>query len=169
MPPLLVHDDDADFLGWMVRTLAEEVGLPCRGGGSVTIRHKPKQRGIEPDRCFWIANAPRMAGRRHRDLRTDPPPDLALEVDVTHSSMDRLDIYATLGVPEIWRLDGKTLTFHILGEDGQYVAAKQSRSFAIVRPVDLLRFLKPARQAADQGAVMRRFRAWVQKQRKRSR
>src|SRR5436305_1956903 len=83
MSPSLEHDDDGDFLGYMVRVLTEELGLPVHGGGSVTLRRKIKKKGLEPDRCFWIANAHRITGVRRLDLRRHPPPDLAIEVDVS--------------------------------------------------------------------------------------
>src|SRR5262249_36748647 len=105
MAPLLEHDGDSWFLGDMVFVLTEELGLPLKRGGSTTLRRRKRQRGIEADACYWIASASQMAGRRRLDLRTDPPPDLAIETDVTHSSMDRLSIYAALGVPEVWRLE----------------------------------------------------------------
>src|ERR1700674_3812031 len=104
MSPLLQHDDGSWFLGDMVFILTEELGLPLKRGGSTTMRRRKRKKGIEADTCYWIANAHRMAGRLRLDLRTDPPPDLAIEVDVTRSSLDRMDIYAALKVPEVWRL-----------------------------------------------------------------
>ena len=103
MSPLLEHDDPSQFLSDMVLILTLELGLPLKRGGSVALRRQLRRRGIEADSCFWIANAHRMAGRRRLDLRVDPPPDLAIEVDVTSSSLNRLAIYAALGVPEVWR------------------------------------------------------------------
>jgi Uma2 family endonuclease len=163
MSPLLKHDDDARFLGRLVSVLTEELGLPLKHGGSTTMRRRLKQRGIEADECFWIANAHRMAGRRTLDLRRDPPPDLAIEVDVTHSSLDRLGIYAALKVPELWRLDGDRLTFYVLQPDGTYKKADRSQSFPQVTPADLLRFLQQARRAGDENAVIRRFRNWIRR------
>jgi Uma2 family endonuclease len=161
MTPLLEHDSEGWFLGRLVLVLTEELGLPLKGGGSTTLRRRLRRRGIEADECFWIANAPRMAGRRRLDLRRDPPPDLAIEVDVSHSSLDRLTIYAALGVPEVWRLQGDSLTFHALGADGNYQAAPASRSFPMVSPADLLRVLQQARQAKDENPVVRQFRNWI--------
>src|ERR1700731_8856 len=83
MSPLLTHDDDGRFLGRLVVTLTEELGLPLKAGGSTRMRRQLHQRGIEADESFWIANAHRMKGRRRLDLRTDPPPDVAIEVEVT--------------------------------------------------------------------------------------
>jgi len=164
MSPLLEHDDAGRFLGDLVFVLTEELGLPLKRGGSVTMRRRRRRRGIEADECFWIANAARMAGRRRLNLRTDPPPDLAIEVDVSHSSLNRLGIYAALGVPEVWRLEGDTLTFHVLGADGNFTAAAASRSFPLVTPADLLGFVQQARQAGDENAVIRSFRQWVRQQ-----
>src|SRR5437660_9856887 len=147
MSPLLEHDDDGRFLGDLVFVLTEELGMPLKRGGSTTLRRRLRRRGIEADECFWIANAHRMAGKRRLDLRKDPPPDLAIEVDVTHSSLDRMGIYAALGVPEVWRLDGDTLTFHVLGLDGSYIESHASRSFPLVTPADLLNFLRQVRQS----------------------
>jgi Uma2 family endonuclease len=165
MSPRMEHDDDGRFFGALVVALGDELGLPLKHGGSVTLRRRARQRGIEADESFWIANAPRMAGRRHLNLRTDPPPDLAIEVDVTSSSFNRLSIYAALGVPEVWQLEGSTLSFYVLGAKRRYTSAAASRSFPIVTPADLLEFVQQARQAGDEIAVLRQFRAWVRQRR----
>jgi Uma2 family endonuclease len=163
MAPLLAHDAEADFFGDLVKVLAEAYGLPLKRGGSVTIRLRKAERGIEPDRCFWLTNASRLAGVRRLDLRVHPPPDLAIEIDVTHSSMDRVAIYATLGVPELWRLEAEELTFHVLQETGEYASATQSRAFPGVQPKELLPFLLEAREAGDETPLMHRFRNWVER------
>jgi Uma2 family endonuclease len=161
MSPSLVHDDNGRFLGRLVAVLTEELGLPLKSGGSTTLRRRLRQRGVEPDECFWIANAARMAGRLRLNLRTDPPPDLAIEIDVTHSSLNRLAIYAALGVPELWRLDGDTLTFYTLTAGQGYQVVANSQAFHLITPADLLPFIQQARQAGDENVLMRQFRAWV--------
>jgi Uma2 family endonuclease len=161
MSPLLEHDNPSRLLGWLVLTLTQELGRPIFPGGSVTMRRRRRLRGLEADDCFWIENAARMAGRKKLNLRIDPPPDLALEVDATRSSLDRLSIYAALRVPEVWRLEGDALTFHVLGPDGQYVSAAHSRSFPLVTPADLLSFVQEARQVADFNQVLNHFREWI--------
>jgi Uma2 family endonuclease len=161
MSPLLAHDDDASILGRMVDILTEVLGLPLKHGGSTTLRRRLREKGLEADECFWIANAHRMAGRRRLNLRVDPPPDLAIEVDVTRSSLDRMSIYAALKVPEVWRLDGDILTFQVLGKRLKYSVSLTSRSFPKVTPANLLPYLIQARDAGDQNPVLRRFRAWV--------
>ncbi len=168
MSPLFIHDNNSWFLGYLILVLTEELGLPLRCGGSTTLRRHARRRGIEPDTCFWIANAARLAGRRRLDLRRDPPPDLAIEVDVTNSSLDRMSIYAAIRVPEVWRLQGDSLTFHVLDEDGKYQASAVSRAFPLVTPADLLGFIKQARLAEDENVVIRQFRAWIRQRGKSS-
>ena len=72
-----------------------------------------------------------MRDRARIDLPVDPAPDLALQVDVTHSSLDRLAIYAALGVLEVWRLHEQGLAFHVLGPQGDYVVQSHSPLFSV--------------------------------------
>jgi len=161
MSPSVEHDDAGRVLGLMVYVLADELGLPLKCGGSATLRRRLLRRGIEADECFWIANAHRMAGVQRLNLRIHPPPDLAIEVDVSHSSLNRLAIYAALRVPEVWRLDGDTLFFYSLIQGPGYLAVPNSRSIPLVTPADVLGFLQQARQSGDETIVMRQFRAWI--------
>ncbi len=163
MSPSLVHDSPSDLLGAFVRVLTEEMGLPIKGGGSTTLRKRKKLRGIESDRCYWIGNEPRMRGKLQLNLRVDPPPDLAIETDVTNSSLNRMGIYAALRVPEVWRLEGQSLTFHVLGPDHRYTELPTSPTFPFVTPADLLHHLALADQM-DENAVVRQVRAWVRQQ-----
>lgn len=164
MSPLPEHEVNSDFLGCLARALSDELGLPIKGGGSTTLRRRRRQRGLEPDRCYWIANEPAVRGKLDLDLRIDPPPDLAIEVDVTSSSLDRMGIYAALGVPEVWRVDNRTLTFHALGTNRKYTAISHSLSFPLVTPADLMRFSAMC-AGQDENSVLRQFRTWVQQQR----
>jgi Uma2 family endonuclease len=165
MSPLLEHDRPIWFLGSLVVALAEELGMPLTPGGTVTLRRHRRQRGLEADASFWIANAHQIAGRRRLDLRTDPPPDLAIEIDVSRSSMNRLAMYANLGVPELWRLDGDTLAFHALAADGTYQNIPVSLSFPLVTPTDLIGFVQQAHQSGDLPQALRQFREWIRQRR----
>jgi Uma2 family endonuclease len=154
------HESWGHLLGRLVVALTEELGLPIAGGGSTTFRRKRQRRGLEPDESYWIANEPLVRGKQRIDLRVDPPPDLAIEIDVTRSSLDRLGIYAALGVPEVWRYDGQNLTFHLLGANSQYTTQGASRSFPLVTPADVVGFLAQRGQT-DENSVVRQFRTWV--------
>src|SRR5262249_48674319 len=92
MSPTIRHDRPGRFLSQLVWALADELDLPMVAGGSATLRRRLKKRGAEPDECYWIENAHRMLDVLDLDLRRDPPPDLAIEVDVTSSSLNRMAI-----------------------------------------------------------------------------
>ena len=160
MSPQRKHERIGRILSRMVETLTEELGLPVEGGKSTTLRRRKKKRGLEPDDCFWITNEPLIRGKDTLDLRIDPPPDLALETDMTSSSMDRMSIYPALRVPEVWRYEKECLTFHHLGPNGQYVPSKASLAFPMITPDDLIRILDK-RHEVDQNALIREFRGWV--------
>jgi Uma2 family endonuclease len=162
MSPLPEHDNFSRFLGRLVVILTEELGLTVKEGGSTTFRRRRYARGLEPDECFWIASEPLIRDKRRLDLRVDPVPDLAIEIDVTHSSLNRMNIYAKLRVPEVWRLiDPQTLTFNVLGKDGNYTIATHSLAFPFVTPADLLSFVKMRGGQTDENAAARLFRDWV--------
>jgi Uma2 family endonuclease len=161
MAPMLRHEGPAYVLGRFIDVLTEELQLPCRAGGSVTLRRRRKQRGLEPDKCYWIANAPALQGRMRLDLRTDPPPDLAIEVDVTSSSLDRMSVYAALGVPEVWRLTDAGLAFNVLVA-GAYQVQPNSLAFPRLAVADLAGFVAQIGQTDDTDLV-RQFRACVRR------
>lgn len=160
MSPLHEHESDADLLGRFVVVLTEEIGLPIKAGRSTTFRRRRMRRGLEPDHSWWIAREPQVRGKRRIDLRVDPPPDLAVEVDVTHRSLDRMSIYARLGVPEVWRLDAKGLTFQALQPNGRYAEQTHSLTFPLFTPVDLMTYLA-LRTQRDENDVVRQFRVFV--------
>jgi Uma2 family endonuclease len=155
------HDRDASFLARLIEALTEELDMPIISGGSTTIARRRLKRAIEPDQCFWIANAAAIAGVKKLDLRVHPPPDLAIEVDVTNSSLDRFGIYARLGVVELWRLEGDDLRFHVRGADGRYAEVPTSPTFPALQGAELVMFIRQARTAGNQNEVTRNFRAWV--------
>jgi Uma2 family endonuclease len=159
------HEGASYLLGRFVDVLTEESDLPVKAGRSTTFRRRKRQRGLEPDNCYWIANEKKVRGKTKIDLRVDPPPDLALETDITHSSLDRLAIYAVLGVPELWRFDGESLSIFILNEKGRYEEIEHSPTFPFLKPQHILRFLH-MRSTHDENAIVRAFRSWVRRQRK---
>ncbi|WP_439622263.1 Uma2 family endonuclease [Gemmata sp.] len=160
MVPSFDHDRGDRLLAMFVPILAEELGVPVLPGGSTTLKLKKVMKGIEADDIFWLANAAKLAGVRDLDLTVHPPPDLAIEVDVSRSSMKRLAIYRKLGVPEVWRLKDDTLTFHVLSGK-KYQIASHSRSFPLVASADLVTFVKRGREAGDQTPLYRAVRAWA--------
>ena len=148
------------FFSLLILALTLELGLPLKGGGSTTFRKRGRRRGLEPDECYWIASESLVRGKDKIDLRRDPPPDLALEVDISYSTLDRMTIYAALRVPEVWRYDGRALDFWILGLDGRYAAAARSKAMPQVASADLTGLLA-LRGGMDENALFRHFQSWA--------
>lgn len=144
MSPLRLHELVGRFLGRLVETISLDLGIPIASCGSTTFRREDLARGLEPDECYYVGNEPRVRDGHELDLAHDPPPDLAIEVDITSSSLDRQGIYAALGVPELWRYDGEQFHLLHLQPDGSYAGREQSRSFpflphpAVVRSLEHL-------------------------------
>ena len=154
------HERFKHLLGLIVLALAEGFALPIAGFGSMTFRRRGQRRGLEPDECFWIQHEAAVRGRDQIDLRTDPAPDLVIEVDITRSSLNRLAIYARMNVPEVWRHDGQTLAFLVRQSNGEYAAAAQSQAFPRATPADIERFLA-LRGQHDETGIVRQARAWA--------
>jgi hypothetical protein len=108
-----------------------------------------------------VANQAAMRKVKQVDLARDPPPDLALEIEISRSSLDRMAIYSRLRVPEVWRFDGKVVHFEILTKKGTYETRERSKSFPLLRSADLNRLLSglPAEQSLTK--VLRHIREWI--------
>jgi Uma2 family endonuclease len=160
MSPSEKHERLKTFLGHIVEMTAVEWSIPFRSSGSTTLKNALKRRGLEPDQCYYIANERRVRGRDEIDLRVDPPPDLAIEVDISASSLDQLSIYADLGVPEVWIYDGTTLKVHQLQSGGTYAQQPRSPSFPFL-PLEAIEGFLARRNETDETTWIRSFRAWV--------
>lgn len=162
MSPSEAHEEFSKILGRMVETITEELRIPCVGMGSTTWRRQMRSRGLEADECYYLRNLPRVAGKRKAiDLNSDPPPDLAIEIEVSRSATSRMGIYAGLGVPEVWRFDGESLTIEILGPSGDYESSASSACFPFLGASELVPWIKDAEDSDDHSAWIRRFREWV--------
>ncbi|MEG4341769.1 Uma2 family endonuclease [Microcoleus sp. A003_D6] len=133
--PLPEHEVNKELIGDMVKILLEELEIDCECFGSTTFKRETKKSGVEPDQCFYIQNHQAMRGKRRVDLTVDPPPDLAIEIDVT--SKTQLDAYEALQVPELWRYENNQLRINLL-EDGKYVNFPSSRIFPGLPVVELI-------------------------------
>lgn len=153
------HNRSKRLLGRLLETLTEELGIEIRSEGSTTWRKKEKQRGLEPDECYYVEHEPLVRGRETIDPAVDPPPDLVIEVEVSRRIVDRLGIYAALGVREIWRHRGEQFRVFVL-DAGEYREVDRSPSFPFLPLEDVNRFLA-RRNEMGETAWVREFRAWV--------
>lgn len=162
MTPLPEHEINKRFLGRIVETATEVLGLEIYSWGSVTLMRKDLQRGIEPDECYYISREATMRGKLTLDLNHDPPPDLAIEIDITSSSLNRLDIYAKLGITEVWRFDGQNLLIYIL-QDEIYQQQEKSKVLSVLSRSEILQFLNQ-RRTMGENALLKNFRQWLENQ-----
>ncbi len=161
MAPLPEHEVSKVLITNFLEILLEELNLEFWSLGSTTFKDQFRQQGIEPDNCFYIANEARVRGKDRLDLSIDPPPDLALEIDVT--SRTHPEIYAALGVPELWQMEKGKLKIKLL-QNSRYVEVATSpnlRNFPITEI--LPKYLEDAK-SLGRNQTMRAFRAWVREQ-----
>src|SRR5215210_4958925 len=154
--PKREHEFFKVFVGKMSQVLAEELGLEVEATGATTLRRKELGRGVEPDESFYVQNAANVVGRLEFDMNVDPPPDVAIEIDMTNDSLDKFPIYAALGVPEVWRYDGKTTHFYKLAGEN-YETIRNSIAFPLLTAEDLTRCLRQSK-VEGQTATLKAFR-----------
>lgn len=162
------HESYKSVIGAMITLLAVALELRVKQGGSSTLKRLSKKKGLEADQCYWVANESAMRRKKRIDLRTDPPPDLVIEVDVMHAVVDREKIYAALGIPEMWVLrrgrgdgddDAAALAAHAR-DQRNWRPIEHSLSFPFLRVADLNPFV--ARIGIDDDtSILVDFAAWV--------
>ncbi|MFM7888421.1 MAG: Uma2 family endonuclease [Pseudanabaena sp.] len=155
--PLELHEFARAMIEVFVRVLVMEFDFNLKTMGSTTLAREDLIRGAEPDNAYYIQNQPVVKGR-DVDLSQDPPPDLVVEVDITHTDIKKLELYAALGVPEFWRYDGQVWRIYAL-ENGAYRELENSPTFQNVPKLWLYEFLMSARE--DELGAMRELQRRV--------
>jgi Uma2 family endonuclease len=158
------HDWFADYLDAIIKAVAFGCGIEIDVAGSATLRVEDLKAGLEGDRTYYFGpNAEAMNGPRNIDLTVQPPPDLAIEVEVSHSANQAMLVYAKIGVPEVWRLDVPrgTLAFSVLSDDGTYQTRKISRNLPHLTPDDVLAQLKLAEASGSLFRWTVQLNEWV--------
>lgn len=162
MAPLPEHEYYKEASGVLVQDLADIVDIDYETLGSTTWKRQDLLAGVEPDNCFYFQNEQLIRGKLDFDLTKDPPPDLVLEIDVTHKSLDRFPIYARLGVLEIWRYEKGLIKIYQL-QGNKYVETYTSLTFPLIPVQQIIPFIQQHR-AAGKKTMRRAFRDWVRQQ-----
>jgi Uma2 family endonuclease len=157
--PLAPHETYKKILGRLIEAATEEFDLEIRSLGSLTCSREDLAKGLEPDQCYYIQNEAIVRGIEQIDLAKLPPPDLAVEIDITSSSLDRFSIYAALKVTEIWRYDGQILTIYGL-VGSEYIVRDSSIALPGLKTEDILRFLSLSISIGENNLV-KQFRQWL--------
>ena len=154
--PLEIHEFSGRLIERFITTLVELMGLRIKTMGSTTMKYPKLRKGAESDNAYYIQNQPLVKGR-DVDFSQDPPPDLVVEIDITHTDIEKNAFYSSLGVLEFWRFDGKVWRIYQLC-DRVYVEVEASPTFPKVPKERLYAFLKEAREDEIEAVIS--LRSW---------
>lgn len=149
--PSQEHEWVKTTLTQIIEAIAFARDLDYRSLGSTTFGREDLDRGFEPDACFYLAHADAVPLTRPLDLTVDPAPDVVIEVDISRSSLDKLPIYAALGVPEVWRYSNRNVEIRCLTVGG-YGLADTSQALPGMTAALVQQFLDAARTATNRTA-----------------
>jgi len=160
MSPSVEHEWYHRLLGRLVEAFTVERNIPIRSTAATTLKSQLKDRGLEADESYYLANELLVRGCIDLDLAHDPPPDLAIEVEISRSAVDKLAIYADLGVSEVWFYNGESLRMYMLQSDGAY--ERKTRSFLLPQLTkDIIEGFLARRHESDETTWIRSFHDWV--------
>ncbi|OYD94029.1 hypothetical protein CDG76_19000 [Nostoc sp. 'Peltigera membranacea cyanobiont' 210A] len=158
MVPLPEHEKDKEYIGELVRVLLDKLQIDFEPFGSTTLKNERMLQAVEADTSFYIQNQAAIIGKNRIDLNIDPPPDLAIKIDIT--SRTRFDNYEILGVPELWRHTQQGLEISIL-QEGKYIKSQSSPNFPNIPIVELVNEYVQQCLTIGRSQAMRNFRGWV--------
>ena len=158
MVPLPEHEKAKEIIGDMVKILLEARQIAFESLGSTTLKNERMSQAVEPDTCFYIQNQAAVIGKNRLDMSVDPPPDLAIEIDLT--SRTQLDNYQILGVPELWRYARRGLQINVLQAE-QYIESDVSPTFPNIPIVELVNQYTQQSQVAGRTLAIQAFKSWV--------
>ncbi|AFY38293.1 protein of unknown function DUF820 [[Leptolyngbya] sp. PCC 7376] len=159
MTPLPEHEYYKEVISDALKEYADASDIDYESLGSTTWRKQLKMAGLEPDNCFYFQNEPLIRGQLEYDLNQDPPPDLALEIDLTSKSLERFPIYARLGVPEIWSYEEGKITIYLL-KNNEYQISENSLALPRIS-VDKMMDLIEDNRPLGRRAIRKAIRAWA--------
>ncbi|BAY60525.1 hypothetical protein NIES22_05840 [Calothrix brevissima NIES-22] len=159
MVPLPEHEKDKEFIGDLVKLLLDKLQIDFEPFGSTTLKNEQMRQAVEPDTSFYIQNQAAVIGKNPIDLTVDPPPDLAIEIDIT--SRTRFENYELLGVPELWRYTQQGLEINLL-QAGKYIKSQSSPNFPDIPIIELVNEYVQQCLTVGRSQAMRNFKIWVQ-------
>ncbi len=150
--PYLEHEVPKGLIESFIEATADELEIEVMKAGSLTLEREDLTRAVEPDSCFYIQNEASVRGNRDINLPEDLPPDLAIESDYTNSSVNKDGLYASIGVPELWRYRRQSLQVYQLVE-GKYEKCDCSLAFPCLPVAEIPGFIEQSRTVGQRAAV----------------
>lgn len=137
----LKHENLKKLLAMLFERITENLEIEIFAAGSTTFQREDLARGFEPDECYYVQNAESMLGKATVNLDFDPPPDLTIEVDLSHSSLNRMSIFAAIGIPEVWRYNESELNMYVL-RSGTYEISEKSQILPGIKSIEITRLIE---------------------------
>jgi len=162
MTPRRDHEWIKGLSARMLEAMALALDIPIQSTGSTTLSRSKHDRGLQPDESYYVGEHVASVGSETYQPGTDPPPDLAIEVEASNPVVPRLPLYADIGVREIWRWSGEEMEFLRLSERGDYEKLQHSLAFPFLAAADVTRFLQK-RDPTSENALVRGFVNWARK------
>ena len=153
------HENLKHMIATLVELLAGELEMDIEAAASTTFQCEDLAQGFEPDASFYIQRAAHIRGQKQIDLHTDPPPELVIEIDITHPSLNKVPIFAGLDIPEVWRFHKESFTIYVL-KGGAYQTQSSSELFPGVTGEDVTRLIGDSQQMKRTG-WLRSVREWA--------
>jgi Uma2 family endonuclease len=162
MSPSFPHERLKNRLGHFVAEIVVGLAIPCIMAGSTTLRRRVKRGGVEGDQTYYLANEERIRGKDKINLKTDPPPDLAIEAVYSHEADAAVEIYRRFKVPEVWVCDESGLVILVLQSNGRYAESPNSVAFPFLSAAEVYDWVRRPQTGSDTDWI-KELRSWVKR------
>ncbi len=162
MSPSFPHERLKNRLGQFVTEVVVGLAIPCIMAGSTTLRRRVKRGGVEGDQTYYLANAERIRGKAKIHLKTDPPPDLAIEAVYLHEADAAVEVYRRFKLPEVWVCDESRLVILVLQPNGRYVESATSAAFPFLSSSEVFDWVSRPQTEFDNDWITE-LRNWVRR------
>jgi Uma2 family endonuclease len=157
--PTKMHDRNKSLIARLLEAAAYDLKIDIQCIGSTTLTQKAKKAGLEPDECYYVQHELEVRDKEEYDPDRDPPPDLAIEAEVSRKVIPRLPVYVRLGIPEVWRVTKKQVLFYQL-QVGEYVPLERSLAFPLIEP-QILQSLLAQRNTKSENDLITELLTWL--------
>jgi Uma2 family endonuclease len=160
MSPKRKHEHISSLIGRMIETYSEIKGIEILSMASVTVKRSDLQKAYEADESYYVTNMAQVLKKEELDFEVDPAPDLVVEVELTSPAIDKMELFATMQVREVWRHDGTAVQFYRL-VNGQCECIPESLELPGLDSALINRFLDQRLQTGETTWI-RAFRSEIQ-------
>ena len=160
MSPKRKHENLSCLIGRMIEAYSEIKGIEISSVASVTVKRSDLKKAYEAGESYYVTNLDQVLAKEELDFEVDPAPDLVVEVELTSSAIDKMELFAAMQVREVWRHDGKNVQFY-RWVNGRYESILTSVELPGLDAVLINRFLERRLQAGET-TFIRAFRREIQ-------